>query len=237
MNHRDWILGSSVEGRELKVRAFAPGGLAAEILHVPGKASWPWILFLGGVHGDELEGVWLMEEAARLWSEKFSGRGVGALIFSQVNPDGVSRPQRQNARGVDLNRNLPTKDWTPEVQNPRYFPGTLAGSEPENQALMKIIELCAPVAILSAHSFSQVQVNINGPSREWGEKLSALCGYPVTEDIGYPTPGCLGTYAGAERKIPTLTLEILRGLPREEVLGLHLPLLEQTLKTYGSNLK
>jgi protein MpaA len=196
------------------------------------------LLFLGGVHGDELEGVWLMEEAERRWSEplelesKFEG--LGAIVLAQCNPDGVSRPQRANARGVDLNRNLPTKDWTAEVKNPRYFPGTVAGSEPENQALMKLIDDVKPTAILSAHSFSQVQVNINGPSRAWGERLSRITGYPVTEDIGYPTPGCLGTYAGAERRIPTITLEILRGLPREQVLATHLPALIESLSFWKS---
>ncbi|MDR3605917.1 MAG: M14 family zinc carboxypeptidase [Oligoflexia bacterium] len=227
--YRDWILGSSTEGRELRVRAFAPQGRAAEILHVPGPASWPWLLFLGGVHGDELEGVWLMEEIEHAWSKSYLAAGLGALVWSSVNPDGISRPQRANARGIDLNRNLPTRDWTAEVKNPRYFPGTQAGSEPENQALTRIIDVCKPMAILSAHSFSKVQVNINGPSREWGERLSALCGYPVTEDIGYPTPGCLGTYAGAERGIPTITLEIERGLPKERVLEMHLPLIQASL--------
>ena len=32
--------------------------------------------------------------------------------------------------------------------------------------------------------------------------------YPVTRSIGYPTPGSLGTWAGVERGIPTITLEL-----------------------------
>jgi protein MpaA len=137
---------------------------------------------------------------------------------------------------VDLNRNLPTKDWSPEAKNPRYPPGPAAGSEPENQALVRLIELCRPAAILSAHSFSKVQVNINGPSREWGEKLASLCAYPVTEDIGYPTPGCLGAYAGQERGIPAITLEIERGLSKERVLDLHLPLARESLLYWENRL-
>jgi protein MpaA len=231
---RDWVLGSSHEGRELRVRAFAPTQhQAAEILHVPGRAAWPWVLFLGGVHGDEREGVWLMEEVERRWSKSFVSQGVGALVLAQTNPDGYAKLERVNGRGVDLNRNLPTRDWTSEAKKPRYFPGTEPASEPENRALIQLIEAAQPIAILSAHSFSVVQVNINGPSdtgvREWGERLSKLSGYPVTEDIGYPTPGCLGTYAGAERKIPTITLEILHGLAQAQVLATHVPLVEETL--------
>ena len=32
--------------------------------------------------------------------------------------------------------------------------------------------------------------------------------YPVTTSIGYSTPGSFGTWAGVERGIPTVTLEL-----------------------------
>ena len=35
-----------------------------------------------------------------------------------------------------------------------------------------------------------------------------IMNYPVEESIGYPTPGSFGTYAGVERNIPTITLEM-----------------------------
>jgi murein peptide amidase A len=201
------------------------------IAHVfsPSATARNWILFLGGVHGDEVEGVWLMEEVLNRWTKKFPGQKCGAILIPQANPDGYAKGQRCNSRNVDLNRNLPTRDWTPEVKNPRYPPGPSAASEAETQALVSLISETKPRAILSAHSFSKFQVNVNGPSREWGKKLSSLCGYPITEDIGYPTPGCLGTYSGKELGIPTITLEIERGLSRERVLELHLPLVEASL--------
>jgi protein MpaA len=33
-------------------------------------------------------------------------------------------------------------------------------------------------------------------------------GYPVVTSMGYPTPGSFGTWAGIERNIPTVTLEL-----------------------------
>jgi protein MpaA len=36
-------------------------------------------------------------------------------------------------------------------------------------------------------------------------------GYPIKGDIGYPTPGSFGTWAGIEKKIPMVTLEIESG--------------------------
>jgi protein MpaA len=217
-------LGSSINGRPLEVLRFQAGATPAE---------GP-LLFIGGVHGDEIEGVWLMEAAGDLWRSAYPGRKLDSLVFARVNPDGVATNRRWNARDIDLNRNLPSKDWTPEITNPRYPPGPSPASEPENAALVKLIAGARPRAILSAHSFGKYQVNVNGPSREWGERLAALCGYPITEDIGYPTPGCLGTYSGKEMGIPTITLEIERGLPKDEVLRLHLPLVAESLRFWES---
>ena len=39
-------------------------------------------------------------------------------------------------------------------------------------------------------------------------KISKIINYPVEENIGYPTPGSFGTWAGIEKEIPTITLEL-----------------------------
>lgn len=181
---------------------------------------------MGAAHGDEPESAWLMAEMRRVWLAEFSFRNVGVLLWEQVNPDGLALGQRGNGRGVDLNRNLPTQDWSADARAPRYFPGMTPSSEPESQALIRLIQVCRPCAILSAHSFTRYQINSNGPARPWSEHISAISGYPVTEDIGYPTPGCFGTYAGRELQIPTITLEIENGLSREKVLQIHVPAMQ-----------
>ncbi|MEW6055944.1 MAG: M14 family zinc carboxypeptidase [Bdellovibrionota bacterium] len=218
MNLKPLELGRSVQGKPLNAFYFEGRRFSGRPL-----------VLLGGVHGDEIEGVWLMEELLSTWSSTPPSLEMDVLIWPRVNPDGVEAGARWNARNVDLNRNLPTKDWTPEMKNPRYPPGPHAASEPENKALVSLIERHQPRAILSAHSFSKYQVNSNGPAREWAEALARVSGYPVTEDIGYPTPGALGTYAGKEKLIPTITLEIERGLDRERVLELHVPVVEAAI--------
>ncbi len=52
----------------------------------------------------------------------------------------------------------------------------------------------------------------------------------IEESIGYPTPGCLGTYCGLERDMPTLTYEIERGLSAKEIVQKHLPAILEGLK-------
>jgi protein MpaA len=174
------------------------------------------------VHGEEIEGVWLIDELSKHFNKQYPYQSFGVLLLLNANPDGISNLQRTNANQIDLNRNLPTKDWSAEFTNPRYNPGKAPGSEPENKALLQLINSIQPLAILSLHSFSKVQVNLNGTQhgsavRDWGQKMAEDCGYPLTEDIGYPTPGCLGTYAGSERGIPMITLEIERGMSEENV--------------------
>jgi protein MpaA len=183
--------------------------------------GWRWFLLIGGVHGDEIEGIWAAESMIEGLKNEHPYENVGVVVWPQANPDGTAASQRWNKNHVDLNRNMPTKDWTPQAINPRYPPGNAPASEPETKAMVDLITRIEPLAILSAHSFDKPQVNANGPSLEWAKEISALTETPVTTDIGYPTPGSLGTYAGAERKIPTITLEILRGQSQESVVALY----------------
>ena len=43
--------------------------------------------------------------------------------------------------------------------------------------------------------------------------ISDIIKYPVEESIGYPTPGSFGTWAGIEKGIPIITLELDEEVP------------------------
>ena len=47
--------------------------------------------------------------------------------------------------------------------------------------------------------------------------ISQIINYPIEESIGYPTPGSFGTYAGVERNIPIITLEMDEEIPVENL--------------------
>lgn len=185
----------------------------------------PRVLLLGGVHGDEPEGVTAAHGILSHFLSNFDYR-LKLTLVPMLNADGVILHQRTNGAGVDLNRNLPTKDWTSEARAPRYNPGEKAGSEPENQAITKFIEIEKPQLIISFHSWEPM-INVNGDCKGEADIIAKLTGYRVTDDIGYPTPGSLGTYAGQERKIPTITYEIQREMPLNQVIANHVrPALE-----------
>jgi len=188
----------------------------------------PQVLILGGVHGDEREGVEAAYGLLNRWGQAFPFQ-LRVTVMPAFNLDGVLRGTRGNANGVDLNRNMATKDWSPEVKTPRYHPGSAPNSEPETQMLVNWLEENKPAFVLSLHSWHPV-LNVNGDCLAEAKAIAAHTGYKVDASIGYPTPGCLGTYSGLERGMPTLTYEIERGLKTQEILRVHLPAIEEGLK-------
>ena len=211
---RTWCFGRSRGGLPIHAHSFGHFGKR--------------ILILGGVHGDEGEGVIAGLELLERWRQNFSHRLCVDLV-PIFNIDGVIAKTRGNGHGIDLNRNLPTRDWSPHVATPRYHPGPYAGSEPENLALINYLAAMPPDFILSLHSWKPL-LNVNGAAHAFAQVISSLTGYHLEEDIGYPTPGCLGTYSGLERGIPTLTYEIERGLDSQSILRLHVPAILEACK-------
>lgn len=186
------------------------------------------VLILAGVHGDETEGVIAAHGLLDRFFQSFPFNLTVTLVPA-LNLDGVLLKTRCNGRGVDLNRNMSTNDWSPDVTNPRYNPGPSANSEAETVSLIQFLEKEKPHLILSLHSWNPM-LNVNGECRDEAQAISRVTGYKIEESIGYPTPGCLGTYAGLEREMPTLTYEIERGQPAQDNLKMHIPALLEALK-------
>ncbi len=195
---------------------------------VSSKVLGPKVLVLGGVHGDEPEGI------AAAWGLIDSCYGsmpdVELLIMPVFNPYGAMHARRQNAAGVDLNRNLPSQDWSPQPTKPKYQPGPKPASEPETQALVQHLAQAQtrPDIIISLHSWHPM-LNTNGDCSPVVERIAEVTGYKITPDIGYPTPGSLGAYC-QELGVPCLTYEIERGLALERVILQHVPALQEGLK-------
>jgi murein peptide amidase A len=175
------------------------------------------MMILSAVHGDETEGasclagfIYDLEESRIQLPEN-----IRLVVIPIANPDGFFNFTRGNANGVDLNRNLPTKDWTSEAREEKYNPGSSPGSEPENKILLHQIDEESPSLIISLHSWKPLY-NVNGEAHKVAQAMHAALALEITEDIGYPTPGSLGTYCGLERNLPTITWELQRGLQETE---------------------
>ena len=169
------------------------------------------ILIIGGIHGDEPEGLALTERFAdELQTRPDFLRGRTVLLIRDLNPDGTDRATRQNARAVDLNRNFPARNWKHEPKG-RFASGPSPASEPETEVLLTLLDSFRPARIIVMHSTrGEALVNYDGPAIELARRMADANGYRVADSIGYPTPGSLGSYAGIDLGIPIITLELPR---------------------------
>lgn len=191
-------LGKSVEGRPIQA-------------YLRCAAGKPITIVFGAFHGDEPKSAYVacrlievLEDEASLSADR------GWVVVPIVNPDGFARRKRRNANKVDLNRNFPTANWSCGKKHSRMYGGHAPAGEPETRAVLELIEAHPPARIVTIHSIGLNRYcnNYDGPARDWAGHLGRLNGYPSTESIGYPTPGSFGTWAGIERQIPTITLEL-----------------------------
>jgi len=193
MNFIELTSGKSVKGES--IRSFKTEKNAAQYNYI-----------LGAVHGDEIEGAYLTDQLFH-WLKSTDEVDLPVIVVPIVNIDGFKLKTRVNANGVDLNRNLPSKQWTPKAREEKYFPGTAPLSEPENKYLVSLFEKYPPKFILSFHSWYPV-INYNGACKELAEFLASYNKYPIEADfLTHPTPGSLGEYGPQVLGSPVLTFE------------------------------
>lgn len=178
-------------------------GRSIELLQTENELSDKTVLIIGVFHGDEPQGEYLINRFLKENKAKCKNR---LLFIPCLNPDGKALNTRQNANGIDINRNFPTKNRK-IIEDKHFYGGEEPASEIETAFIIEILEQYKPDFILTLHSPYKV-VNFDGPAVLQAQRLSEITKYPVSDDIGYETPGSFGTYAGVERQIPTITLEL-----------------------------
>ncbi len=175
------------------------------------------LLLIGGFHGDEPEGEFILCKMIDELKDAVFNSPYNIYIIPCLNPSGKLKKTRANGNGIDLNRNYPTANFSAISINPHtgnLSAGTPA-SEKETLALIQWVERIRPQRILSIHSDLHV-IDYDGPARELALQMAQDSGYPLVENIGYPTTGSFGTWAGIERCIPLITLETRKAERQED---------------------
>ena len=190
-------------------------------------------LILSAVHPDELTPIPMGFRLAKHLSDhpELVTSDQQVIVAPLVNPDGffLDDPTRTNARGVDTNRNFFTLDWydkslswwkTLKSKKLPYFPGHFPNSEVETVFQVRLIDEFQPDKILSIHAPLGF-IDYDGPGDQKPSTLSeaerqaksladAIAkksnNYRIVDYSFYP--GSLGNFAGNERHIPTITLEL-----------------------------
>lgn len=165
------------------------------------------VYIVGGIHGDETEGRSALESVK---AQRIAGATV--RILRDLNPDGTAANRRENARAIDLNRNWPASNFQPGSSG-----GDAPLSEPESRALHQDLQAFGPDVVVVLHSSpTGPMVNFDGPAEALasafvGAARPADPNWYVLSDMGYPTPGSLGSWLGVDRRVPILTIEFGRG--------------------------
>jgi hypothetical protein len=162
------------------VLLLAPAGAAAapfDVERVGDPEAPVRVLVVGSIHGNETAGHAVVRRLARVEPPA----GVQLWLVESANPAGVARGTRQNARGVDLNRNFPYR-WAGGGQPfDTYFPGRAPASEPETRALMALVRDVRPDLTLYYHQHMRLVVlprgADRGPVRDYARRVGLPARY------------------------------------------------------------
>jgi len=140
-----------------------------QVVHVAGPGTR--ILVVGAIHGNETAGIAVVRELQR------SHSGANLWLVPSLNPDGVVHGTRQNAHGVDLNRNFPAM-WQPIGQpGSTCDAGARPFSEPETRAARDLIRRIHPQVTVWFHQHMDV-VWAYGRSTAAGRCYARAAGLP-----------------------------------------------------------
>jgi N-acetylmuramoyl-L-alanine amidase len=163
------VFGQSVQGRPLQA------------VRVGDPQAKRRVLIVGCIHGNECAGKAVTRRLAGLRVAP----GTAVWLVHDANPDGYAMGRRQNARGVDLNRNFSYR-WRPlDRPGGTYWSGPRPLSEPESRALRGLILRLRPSVTIWYHQHMRL-VDLSGGDPAVVRRYARIVGLPVHQLIRYP---------------------------------------------------
>jgi protein MpaA len=189
--HRRLTIGNSVRGRPIEA-------------HVFGNSSG-CVLIMGAIHGDEpiaAAMVDLLVKHLQAHPEDTCGKRV--VVIPRANPDGLLEGTRQNAHGVDLNRNFMTDNFRSSRNH-----GQTPLSEPESRAIVRLVAQYEPSCIVSVHGpLDCIDPDGGYASVALARRMAQVSPLPV-KDLE-ALPGSFGSYGGNMLGLKMITYELNR---------------------------
>jgi protein MpaA len=159
---RDSVLGRSVQGRAIRLTRVGDPRAARRVLVV------------GVIHGNETAGGAVIRALRR---GPVPARVQLWLLWS-LNPDGAAAGTRQNAHGVDLNRNFPDR-WRAQGRPfDTYYSGRRPLSEPESRLAARLIRRLRPSVTVWYHQ-ALALVDRGTADPRLVRRYACLAGLPV----------------------------------------------------------
>ena len=160
------------------------------------------VLVVGCVHGNETGGIPVARALERL-----SPPDLNLWIVPDLNPDGVAAGTRQNAHGVDLNRNFP-RGWRP--LNGVYESGPRALSEREARIAHALLLRVQPRVTVWFHQHLDL-VWASGGDRRVERRFARVSGLALR-----PLPALAGSAIDWQNSALTGTTAFAAELPAGE---------------------
>jgi protein MpaA len=151
------VIGHSADGRPI------------DLVHVAGPG--PRVLVVGCIHGNEPAGIAVVQALEHVHTK------ADLWLVPVLNPDGLAAGTRQNAHGVDLNRNFPSLWQHFGRPGSTYYSGPRPFSEPETRAARNLILRIRPQVTIWFHQHMDV-VWAYGRSTAAGRRYAQLSGLP-----------------------------------------------------------
>ncbi len=197
--------GTSIRGRALNAYIFGTSG--------------PVTMYVGGIHGSEpsstsLMRAWMTELEAN--PNRYAGKRI--VVVPAINPDGLAAGSRTNARGVNLNRNFPTDNWSKSIKDTDGTHPTGGGesalSEPEASSLARLTTSYSPRLLLSFHAVGSLVIgDPGGYSASYASRYAGMVGYRDATNNGagsfdYNISGAYEDWTFRNVGIPSIVVEL-----------------------------
>ena len=208
---RKEIIGVSVENRPIYIFCF-------------GNQEKKTLLFVGGQHGNEQTSVDTLY-AFRDYlaaNPQARPRHLQVCIIPALNADGVARNERNNANGVDLNRNFKTIDWQAKTYTNRkeipFGGGRHALSEPESMAIANLlserhknivafvnVHCCGAMALPNSRSLLAVKM-----AAIFRQRVKYRTLHTSWSNAVYKVTGTISDFTWENYRIPDIFIELER---------------------------
>jgi protein MpaA len=166
------VIGRSVLGRPIRV------------IRIGRPDARRRILVVGVIHGNETAGRPIL----RLLARARPRAGVALWLVPTLNPDGEVAGRRQNANGIDLNRNFGTLWRRQGYPGSTYYSGRRPFSQPESAALRALARRIRPTESIWYHQHRDVVYREHGAHPGLIAAYARAVGLPLR-----PSPFLTGT--------------------------------------------
>ena len=205
----EWkVIGKTTEGRPLHTRRFGDNG--------------PRTLIVAGLNGEDRIAVrWidlLADEMARR-PELFQSNEV--LVFRAGNPDGLMKKASENARGVLINRNFPSRRYRPL---PDMSSGAGPATEAETRALLDNLYTFHPRRVIHlTATTARTKAYYNRSAREIAGELQRAYSLDILPLDIEQYPGSLEDFADGTLEAGVLSIQLNVGNDWQQIWARHQP--------------